>query len=78
MHVSVNPNATIVCMHSARGTQTIEVKWSRLGWEYLGSKNPELPRIVQELAETGRSTYTDESGTLTMRTNDPMYLESTA
>ena len=77
MNGSVNPNATIVCMHSARGTQTIEVKWSRLGWEYLGSKNLELSRIVQELAETGRSTYTDESGTLTMRTDDPMYLEST-
>lgn len=76
MSKQTNPDAVIVCRHSARDLQTIEVKWSELGWRYLGAKNPSLPRILEELATKGRSTYEDESGQLVMTTKDAMYLNS--
>ena len=76
MSTQVNPDAVIVCQHSARGTQSIEVKWSTLGFRYLGVKNPELPRILNDLATTGRSSYKDDSGLLTMRTKDAMFLQN--
>lgn len=74
MEKKVNPNARIIVSHSERGLTTIETTWATIGFEWLGPKNPILPKLLKSLHETGNAQVTDESGTTFLRNLDPMYL----
>lgn len=72
--MKVNPTARIRIMHSARGTQTVEKTWSALGFEWFGPKHPALPTIAMSLHTTGKATYTEDGGTLSMTALDPVFV----
>lgn len=71
---NVNPRARIEITHSKRGTQSVIKTWSALGWEWLGPKNPLLPKLLEDLASTGRAQIDEgEHGVTYFRALDPLY-----
>ena len=75
--MKANPKARIQIMHSKRGTQVVEKTWSALGWEWFGSKHPDLPMIFEELKTKGICYYSSDQtdGTFTFKALDKMTFE---
>ena len=70
----VNPKARIEITHSAYGDRVIRKSWAALGFEWLGAKNPALPKLLKELHETGTAIYEDAKGTATLKALEPLYI----
>jgi len=65
-NMKVNSKAKIHITHAAHPGKSTTKTWSGVGFEWLGSKNPELGRILGELYTKGTSQVDDGKGLATL------------
>lgn len=72
--MKVNGRAKISITHSGHPGKSTVKTWSGVGFEWLGSKNPELGRLLGDLATTGKAEYVDDKGTAYLTLDDQILI----
>lgn len=63
----INPNCKVKVTHTSRPGKVAKSTWANVGWICFGGNATILKNLLKQLRDTGRASYTDESGTLNIK-----------